>query len=633
MKLFQSASVRWGLFALVVLAAFIRSYMGTSAEKRDPNGYDEQMWTSSSISSYNMYFKGRQRQTKELDNWFATYAWRNKVPVFTNERWEIFKPDTVHFPYDYVTVKQGNQSYSIVVKYDLNKFTPRQYQWYDRDMWTFGWKAPNMGKYIMGWAIQTFGSQKPDPDGYFSYYIPEQYVDSLNSKRNVPSTKLGNATFSYAPEEFVMIGRRVNMLFTVLTIVITFLIGWFFLSYWVGFSAALWLILSKTFVEVNTVVGLDSFAVCFSMAAVLGLLVTFKWLKEDQVWWKVLTSAVVTGLMIAFAISSKLNAGMLIFVAFIIYALAALLLLIKPKNKIPVKAKNQPPVPVRKYNFLIKGLASGALIGFFSIAVFVMLNPQVQGDPVGKMRTMQKSIDEYFTRRALNFTQNQVVDRMKAINAEIIKLAGDGKMDMNMANNMAGRLQQVNQQLNVGLANQPEEKQALFLMKKSDKLVESLAKLEQELQTYDPEFEAAASKFMNWVSVKNQWPVACSLVLKRIAVVESGEKDVKYYGSLGSLLKFPYNALDGILAAAGLLFLILMAYKESRKEFFVLPALIILSAFVLVFYGNVDFVWIDWPRYMTPIFPLYALLIGLGIVEGGKYIREKMQKNKQQKAA
>lgn len=632
MQIFQSKLFRWGLFILVLTTAIIQSFKYSTKEEHSPNGYDEQMWISSSIASYNMFFKGYQRETKALDNWFATYAWRNKVPIFTGEKWEMFKPDTVKFPYDFVTVKQRNQSYSIVVKYDLNKFPRKHHQWFDKDMWTFGWKAPNMGKYIMGWAVHTFGSEKPNPNGYYSYYIPEQYVDSLNSKRNVPSGVLGNTTFSYAPEEFVMIGRRVNMIFMAMTIAITFIIGWFFLNYWVGFSAAAWLALNRTFIETNSMTGLDSFAVCFSMAAVLGLLVSLKLLKAEEKWWKVILSSVLTGLMIAFAVSSKLNAGMLVYVAFAIYVLAAILLFFHSRKKDHAKSKEK---SVSKSDFknslLLKGLVSGALVGSLSVGVFIFLNPQVQGDPKGKIKTMQQSIDDYFSRRALNFTQNQIVDRMKAINAEIVKLAQEQKMDMNAANNMAARLNQINQQLSAGLANQTEEKQGQFLMKKANKLIESLNKLESELWVYNPEFKAAENKFNNWVLIKNDWPSACALALKRIAVVEEEGTKAKYYGTFGWFLKFPYSSLDGILAVAGLIFILLLAYKETLKELFVIPSLAILTAFALIFYGNVDFMWIDWQRYLTPVFPVYSLMIGMGIVYGVKFINERIQKSKKAK--
>jgi hypothetical protein len=240
---------------------------------------------------------------------------------------------------------------------------------------------------------------------------------------------------------------------------------------------------------------------------------------------------------------------------------------------------------------------------------------------------MQQSIDDYFTRRALNFTQNQLVDRMQAINTELIRLAQEQKIAVPEANAISGRLQQVNVQLSNGMTNQPEEKQRVFLRNKADKLAVSLGKIEKDVQRYNPDFTAAKGDFVNWVDVKDNWTSACSLVLRRIAVVED-KKDARYYGTLGAFLKFPYNSLDGMLALAGLVFLVLMAYKQIREKKFIGPAAIILISFLLVFYGNVDFVWQDWPRYMTPIFPLYAILVSLGIVESIKWVQARAKKKK-----
>lgn len=620
MKFLQQKSFQWSMFGLVLIVATIMAIRGISPEKRDLNGYDEQMWTSSSISSYSMYFKGYTRKTKELDNWFATYAWKNKVPVFTGQRWEQFSPDTIKFPYDFVTVHEKRGSYSIVVKYDTLVFPRKKFQWYDREMWTFGWKAPNLGKYVMGWAIYTFASSKPDPNAYFSYYIPEQYVDSLNSKRHVPSTKLGSATFSYAPEEYVFIARKTNAVFIVLTVLITFLLAWRFINFWTGLVSGLWLAVNKTFIDVNVLAGLDSPAVFFSTASLLGLLYTMMAVEKNEKWWKILVGGAVTGILTGCAVSSKLNAGMLVYAAVLIYAVAGVFMLLRLRKTAGKTGAKQAPASGGgwKNSLLLKGISSGLLVGLLSVGVFVRLNPQVQGDPMGKMRTMQQSIDDYFTRRSINFTQNQLVDRMKAINAELVTLAQAQKIPVNDANSINQRLQQVNMQLSQGLNGQPEDKQRAFLQNKAGKLADMLAKIETDMLRFNPQFKAAETDFVNWVDVKDNWTSACSLVLRRIAVVE--DEKTRYYGTIGSLVKFPYNSLDGLFAIAGLVFLAWLAYRQTRERRFAGPLLIILLSFILVFYGNVDFVWQDWPRYMTPIFPLYAILVGVGMVESVRWI-------------
>src|SRR6478672_9471031 len=104
MKFLQNKNVHIGLFSAIMLLTCIRcfyfmpftqnptktpaydslDFMGkwkyaNILSRVKPNGYDEQMWTSVSITNYNMYFKGYVRPTIALDNWFPTHAYKQKL--------------------------------------------------------------------------------------------------------------------------------------------------------------------------------------------------------------------------------------------------------------------------------------------------------------------------------------------------------------------------------------------------------------------------------------------------------------------------------------------------------------------------------------------------------------------------
>src|SRR5690606_21835998 len=115
------------------------------------------------------------------------------------ETWTNFSMDTLKFPYDYVTLKELNQGYSVAVKYDSLKFPRARFQWFDMDLWTFGWKAPNLGKYIMGAWISWVHSDV-NPLGYFAYQ------DENGNASNAP--------FSHPPDAMIVSARTPNVLFT-----------------------------------------------------------------------------------------------------------------------------------------------------------------------------------------------------------------------------------------------------------------------------------------------------------------------------------------------------------------------------------------------------------------------------------
>jgi hypothetical protein len=631
MKYLQNKYVHIGLFAVMMILVTVRCFNRIPfTDKNKANTYDAQMWTSASITSYHMYFKNYVRPTTELDNWFPTYAWKKGVNVFTGDSAMInyytnviqYKPDTIKFPYDQITITGKKQQYSLAVKYDTTSFPRKDFQWFDRATWTFGWKAPNFGKYVMGWWIQTFATTKPNPKGYFEFLVPSDIADS-GSTKYVPSQKPSPAPYSYAPIEYENLARQPNAIMTILTIAAVVITGWLFFNFWIGFLAGAWLSLNKTFIDVNCAVGLDSFAVGLSAIAFMLMLLTIKSILNNDKWWKIILWGAGTGIISSLALSSKLNAGMVIITEALVFGIISIITVFKG-----IKIKSQPPLV--RFTPLLKTLIAGLLTGVLSFLIFVKLNPQVQKQPFERMAAMRGSIDDYFDRRARIFTSNQITDRLKAANQEIINLSKTPGTNQQA-------LMNVYNQLNIIGKNYNEESQRYalkeneFHLTKSAKYIKDVERLEKEVQKLNPNFEPKTA-FINWVQVKHSWPSAFELVAKRIAVVDPENPD-RYYGTFGSLLKVKYNFLDALFAILGLAFGCLLTWKQwkEKKQFFTYG--ILLLSFALMLIGNVDFVWQDWPRYMTPIFPLYAIIISLGIFETGRFIKDKVAAKKMKPAA
>lgn len=553
MQLFHNRYVRIGIVLLTGIIALIRSLMLAGDERRSTNGYDEQMWTSSSISSYYMYFKKHIRPTKELDNWWPTYAWIHGIDIFTGEKWNQFSMDTIQFPYDFITLNNASE----VVKYDTLKFPREEFQWYDRAMWTFGWKAPNVGKYIMGWYINTFAATKPDPNGYFEFAHPVNHgnvkakiPNEYKEDEYAPSSLYSSSPFSFAPPEYIRIARIPNAIFTAMIIILVFVAAWLYINFWTGFIAAAWLLLNQVFFEVNTAVGLDSFSTFFTTLGTILLIANLNMVRKNKSWWQVLLIALCSGVVIALAIGSKLNAGVLVFISIACFVPVGLVLLLQAtiKKKQPVKTKNQPIAKASISSLLTQQLpklvVSGSIIGLISITLFVKLNPQYQGASVKKIKATRESIDDYFTKRAYIITQNEKRDNPKGYN--------------------------------------------------------------------------------NWKKLKHDSGMKLKLMLERVAYVKDNKKN--YYGTFGSILKVPFNALDGMLALVGFVMLAKMAWSKWKQNKILHASAMLLLAFLIIFWGNTDFLWMDWARYFTPIFPLYSILIAAGFLDIINLVKTKLAK-------
>ena len=99
--------------------------------------------------------------------------------------------------------------------------------------------------------------------------------------------------------------------------------------------------------------------------------------------------------MFGFAVSSKLNDAMFMYVCVFAFAIAGIAVLWgrKPEKNISFFKS---VFGVR----LIALVISGLLVGLTGYGLFVALNPQVQGDTMKKVEVIQDSVNEFFKRRA-----------------------------------------------------------------------------------------------------------------------------------------------------------------------------------------------------------------------------------------
>lgn len=474
--------VKWAVSLASTLAAVLVFSQNTSLDDRPAGTYDEQMWTGASITAYNMFFTDYQRPEVQLDGWYAQYA----------------------------------QKYNV----NLRQMGYEEAQWFDTPMWTFGWKAPNVGKYLMGGGIQLFADTMVNPEGYF--YAPNP--DKAKSK--FP----GN----YAPASMLKIARNVNAFFSVLIIVTMLAIGWMFFGFWPGVLASVYLIANSAFAYSCTQVGLEATSIFFST---LCIFLTMLLCKRLYLWErnKMLLFATLTGLAFAGAVGSKLSGALLGFVLMVVYLFMLIKSLrmkavvtpaMRPKEVEKVKAASNSEKMLRIKRIFL----SGAVVAVVGIGTFIWLNPVFHDSPKLKMRIVRESVTDFFDIRA--------------------------------------RSQQ------------------------------------------DP------SVAMNHDLGTSLW-----YILKRNGIYTGDVPSSRFYGTFGNRIPFVGNFLDFAFFVIGVLFL-LKVRKDGQYSLRSPSFILLLSMFILVL-GTADFMWIDWSRYHMPLYPTYALIIGVGIWRGGKFLVEK----------
>lgn len=331
------------VFVVVAIASLSYSLSIASDTEKLAISNDERNWTAVSISSYEMYFKGYVRPNVVMDSWFTTYAIENGL--------------------------------------DTAAMSAKQKQWYDFAMWTFGWKAPNMGKYIMGAYVESAANMELDKNGYYELGLAEKQEDP-------------KIYYSRVPEELVLLARKPNAIMNGLAIALVFLTGWLFLNWTTGFIASLYLFANDVYMRVNSAAGLDSPSIFFWVLSVFFLIATIRHIFRNEKIWKTLLLALATGLMFGFAIASKLNAAMFGYVCLWVFIVAAVAVVWARK---PEKVGFVQSIFAKR---LISLFFSGVLILSVGYVLFVQLNPQMQGDTWTKKKIVEQSVDEFFKRRA-----------------------------------------------------------------------------------------------------------------------------------------------------------------------------------------------------------------------------------------
>jgi 4-amino-4-deoxy-L-arabinose transferase-like glycosyltransferase len=574
----------FGIF-LVLCFPYCLSHIGI--EKRPPNGYDERMWTSTSIATYAMV-KGHIRSTNKLDNWFAAYAWRYGLPIFKEEKITNFRPDTIRFPFDMVTLAEENGGNTFVAQYDTLAFPRERFQWFDHTLWTFGWKAPNLGKYIMGW----FNSEdvSNSPEGYYRF----------EDENGNPST----APFAYPPAESVYRARIPNAILAALSIGLIFWLGWVWLGFSTGLLASLILLFNEDFITVNTAAGLDSFVLFFSLLSLAGLSKQIPDLFKGSSYGKIVRLALFTGVALGCTVSSKLNGALFFYLAGISFAILGFYVYRAKQFSAYVK-------PV---------LFSGTITLLTGLGIFYVLNPIVRQQPVAMIKTMRESIDDYFEKRAKILMINRVEKRVTELATATENGVQTGILGPEVGQGIVRALSGQMQFL-------ATEEQANRLPLKIDKSWREIIRQQEVLEKAGISELPKDKHFYNWVKIKNELPDAFALVWQRLFVRFPDAPN--YYGTLGSRFPFDYNFGDLLLFFVGILALLKMISKRFKDFLTAFPLLLFLASTLIVGYGNTSFLWNDWSRYFTPMLPFMALAMGLGLTVSSAWILKRFAGKKQ----
>ncbi len=355
MKYINNKYFKIFLFCTLILVSIIRVISYTSFEKNPCSGYDEQMWTGSSITAYNMFFKDYKRENVRLERWFVGYS----------------------------------QKYN----YNFRRMPYEQAQWFDDAIWTFGWKSPNTAKLIMGFFVNTFG-ENVNPEGYFYHY-------TANKKENKWP---GN----YVSDNLIKLARIPNSIMTFLSILIVFIIGLKFFNFYTGFFSSLYLLFNNHFFLINTQARVSSPSIFFSFIVLLFFLLFLEELYKNS-GKKIYCYSAIIGFSFPLAVGAKLNAA-LIGYFFVVFFILNLFLLLK-KRRIERKSKKGKLIVefirIREnYKVIQKMILCFSIITVLTFIIFIYTNPTLYDKPIMKMVMMQESVKEFFDirARALNST-------------------------------------------------------------------------------------------------------------------------------------------------------------------------------------------------------------------------------------
>lgn len=363
-----------GVIIIFVLSFWMTSkyiYQNTGETKEYKYHWDERLWVSASVADYNMFFKGYQRDFSEMDSWFTTYA-----------------------------IAEG---------IDTTKMTKNEKQWYDRNMWTAGWKAHTIGKFFMGFAAVNFGG-KIDPQGYFCRW-----------DKPLPKDK-PQAPNAFTPDNLVQLARWPNAIMNVLTIFLVLFIGWRYFHFVVGFTAALILSLNKNLFQVSNMAGVDGGGLFFSTLTIALALLYLEYFKKAEKTKFIYVLSVLIGISFPIAVGWKFSAALVGYIAIAVFGLLAILLFfqyinppIENEKKVISSSKKvasktivtkKDPLKLKAYRadivkLITKMGISAAIIAVLTWVIFIYSNPILYSQPLKKIKIINESVDEFFKRRAI----------------------------------------------------------------------------------------------------------------------------------------------------------------------------------------------------------------------------------------
>lgn len=363
-----------GVLIVAALSCWMTSkyvYQNTGEDKTYKYHWDERIWTSAAIADYHMFFRDYQRKFSEMDSWFTTFA-----------------------------IEEG---------IDTSKMASNEKQWYDRNMWTAGWKAHTIGKYFMGFMAVNFGG-KTDPQGYFYSF------DNPEHKGKTPG--------AYTPDKLVQLARWPNTIMNILTILLVFFIGWRYFHYIVGFVGALILSVNKNLFQVSNMAGVDAGGLFFSTLTITLALLYLEQLKKQNTK-MVYVLSVLIGISFPIAVGWKFSAALVGYIAIAVFMILATMLLLRYVNP-PVEKKvqqaaanlNKSKKEVKRkpvftqdlgaiqkirqetlQTFMKMGI-SAAIIAILTWVIFIYSNPILYTNPIKKVKVINESVEEFFRRRA-----------------------------------------------------------------------------------------------------------------------------------------------------------------------------------------------------------------------------------------
>ena len=447
------------LLILLLLTGY-RCFEKVGVEKRPAGDYDEQMWTGVSITSYCMAFQGYERQNVVIERVFRAYV------------------------KDY--------------RYDISGMPPRELQWFDDPLWSVGWKAPNIGKYIMGFFIVNFG-EDVDPDGYFYRYSPDKKENKWPG--------------SYAPAGLLELARTANAIMATMTILLLFYIGHRFFGFWAGVLASGYLLFNEVFLSVNTAARITGPSIFFSTLTLYFCLRFVEQVYEVNRKRLLYSLSIAIGISFSLAVGSKLNAALIGYVP-IVFSIVAVVALIK----LPIPGNTDIQANPYRLAFIQNILICAGITTTITVFVFIYHNPALYTDSIFKIKLMYEHGRDYYG--------------------------------------------------------------------------------------------VVFAKALNSTHISESWMNSLWLLIKRNAF----RVEDLYYGTIGSIIKVNYNFLDGLLCITGCFFMLKESWSVYRKTHQLNTDFFLVIWFVVILWGTVDFIWIDWDRYHLPVYPAYALIISVGLV-------------------